>query len=429
MSALSIEDAQSSGELEDIETFRERARTWIRANLRTATREEMRWGRYDDSEEAELAAVARDRELQRKLFDGGLAGICFPRAYGGQGLTPGHQKVLNQELAGYEYPARMQVPTFSPCATVLLEFGTEEQKRNHIPAILKGEELWMQFLSEPSGGSDVAGALTTAIRDGEQWVMNGSKVWTTGAWWSDWGLCLARTNWDVPKHRGLTVFILPIHQSGVEVHRIEMLNGSREFCQEFMTDVIIPDTDRVGEVDDGWTVGTRWMFHERMLHSSPYVTVPEGGGQGETDERSLFAVARQGDRLEDPSVRDLVGEARMLDLVGDELLKRVSESIRTGRLTDQAAAIGRLFRGTAGSRITTIALELAGSAGAAWTDESPASGSAVNFLMRQVGSIAGGTVEMARNVISERVLAMPRERTLDRDVPFRDVPRSRPAGS
>ena len=108
---------------------------------------------------------------------------------------------------------------------VILEFGTEEQKQRHLPAILRGEELWMQFLSEPSGGSDVAGALTTAVRDGDEWVLNGSKIWTTGAWWSDWGLCLARTNWDVPKHRGLTVFMLPIHQPGIEVHRIEMLNG------------------------------------------------------------------------------------------------------------------------------------------------------------------------------------------------------------
>ena len=102
----------------------------------------------------------------------------------------------------------------------------------------------MQLLSEPSGGSDVAGVLTTAVRDGEQWVLNGSKVWTTGAWWSDWGLCLARTNWDVPKHRGLTVFMFPLHQPGIDVHRIEMLNGSKEFCQEFITDVVVPDSDR-----------------------------------------------------------------------------------------------------------------------------------------------------------------------------------------
>ena len=128
-----------------------------------------------------------------------------------------------------------------PCAAVLLEFGTEEQKKRHLPAILKGEEIWMQFLSEPSGGSDVAGALTTAVRDGDEWVVNGSKIWTTGAWFSDYGLCLLRTNWDVPKHRGLSVFIIKIHQPGIELHRIEMINGSREFCQEFITDLRVPD--------------------------------------------------------------------------------------------------------------------------------------------------------------------------------------------
>ena len=217
------------------------------------------------TDEEELAEVARDRQLQRMLFDGGFAGICVPTEYGGQGLSPAHQRAFNEELAGYEYPARIQIPTFSPCAAVLLEFGTHEQKLRHLPAILKGEEIWMQFLSEPSGGSDVAGAQTTAIRDGDEWVLNGSKIWTTGAWWSDWAICLARTNWDVEKHRGLSVFILKIHQPGIEVHRIEMLNGSKEFCQEFMSDVRVPDSDRIGEVDQGWTVGIRWMFHEKML--------------------------------------------------------------------------------------------------------------------------------------------------------------------
>ena len=211
--------------------------------------------RNERTDEQELAAVAREREVQRMLFDAGLAGICFPAEYGGQGLTRDHQRAFNQEVAGFEYPSRLQAPTLSPCAAVLLDFGTEEQKLAHIPAILRGEEIWMQFLSEPSGGSDVAAALTSAVRDGEEWMLNGSKIWTTGAWWSDWGLCLARTNWDVPKHRGLTVFILPIRQPGLDVHRIEMLNGSKEFCQEFLTDVRVPDSDRVGDVDDGWTVG------------------------------------------------------------------------------------------------------------------------------------------------------------------------------
>lgn len=409
---------------EDLEAFRQRARQFARANLRPVDPGEaarsLRVVRPDDQE---LAAVARDREIQRMLFDAGLAGVCVPPAYGGQGLTPAHQRALNRELVGYEYPSHLQAPTFAPCAAVLLEFGTEEQKQRHVPAILKGEEIWMQMLSEPSGGSDVAGALTSAVRDGDAWVLNGSKIWTTGAWWSDWALCLARTNWDVPKHRGLTVFVLPIDRQGVEVHRIEMLNGSREFCQEFLTDVVVPDADRVGEVDDGWTVGTRWMFHERMLMNSPLVTMPPGSA-GAGGSTPTGAVALAAGNAADPWVRDRVGEARMLELVGRELGRRVREGIATGAMSDQAGAINRLFNGTVSARRATLDFEVAGAAAAAWTeDDGVLADCGTDFLLRQVSCIGGGTTEMARNVISERVLGMPREQALDRGVPFRDVPR------
>ena len=412
-------------EMEDLETFRQRARAFARANLQPfAVHASVGALRNDRSDDEEIAAVARDREVQRMLFEAGLAGICFPRAYGGQGLTPAHQRVLNEELVGYEFPTRLQAPTLSPCAAVLLDFGTEEQKLRHIPAILKGEEIWMQFLSEPSGGSDVAGALTSAVRDGDEWVLNGSKIWTTGAWWSDWGLCLARTNWDVPKHRGLTVFMLPIRQHGLDIHRIEMLNGSMEFCQEFLTDVRVPDSERVGDVDDGWTVGTRWMFHERMLTNSPLVTVPVGYTNGGVGSSLMGDVARDAGRFSDAHVRDLVGQARVLDIVDRELKRRIGEGIASGALADQSAAIGRLFNGVSSARIRTIAFEIAGTAGAAWTDDDgELAFSANDYLMRQVSCIGGGTTEMARNVISERVLGMPRERSADRDVPFRDVPR------
>jgi alkylation response protein AidB-like acyl-CoA dehydrogenase len=345
-------------------------------------------------------------------------------------LTPAHQLVLNEEMSGYEYPMRLQAPTLSPCAAVLLDFGTEEQKLRHIPAILRGEEIWMQFLSEPSGGSDVAGALTTAIRDGDEWVLNGSKVWTTGAWWSDWGLCLARTNWDVPKHRGLSVFMVPIRHDGVDVHRIEMLNGSKEFCQEFLTDVRVPDSDRIGPVDDGWTVGTRWMFHERMLTNSPLVTLPVGTNVSGQGVAVMRAVARDAGRLDDPQTRDLLGEVLMLDLVGRELRGRIGRGIADGSMVDQSAAIGRLFDGVTKVRLTTIGFEMAGGAGVAWTEgDGRVADRGNDFLMRQVACIGGGTTEMARNVISERVLGMPRERAMDRDVPFRDVPRGAAARS
>ncbi len=420
----------SAAPIEDLDAFRLRARTWIEANLEHvgATTRTLR---NEVNDEEELEGVAHDRAVQARMFDGGFAGLCVPREYGGQGLPFEYQKAFNAELAGHEYPSRMQSPTFSPILSVLLDFATHDQKLRHIPAILRGEEIWMQFLSEPSGGSDVAGALTTAMRDGDEWVLNGSKIWTTGAWWSDWGLCLARTNWDVPKHRGLTVFMLPLHQPGIEVHRIEMLNGNREFCQEFMTDVRVPDSDRVGDVDQGWTVGTRWMFHERMLFNSPYTTVPLGSGFGPTGHTPL-AIARDAGCADDPVSRDLIGEARALALVRESIDTRISEGTRAGTMSDQASAIARLFSSITQVRSSTIAYELSGGFGAAWVeDDGQVASCGADFLMRQTGSIGGGTTEMARNVISERVLGMPRELSLDRDVAFRDVPRgpgSRSAG-
>jgi alkylation response protein AidB-like acyl-CoA dehydrogenase len=362
------------------------------------------------------------------LFDNSLAGICFPTEYGGLGLGPEYQKAFNAEIAGFEYPARLQAPTFSPCAAVLLDFGTEEQKQRHIPAILKGEEIWMQLLSEPSGGSDVAAALTSAVREGDDWILNGSKVWTTGAWWSDWGLVLARTNWDVPKHRGLTVFMLPIRADGVAVHRIEMLNGSNEFCQEFLTDVRVPDSDRIGEIDGGWTVGTRWMYHERMLLNSPLVTVQGSGGHSDVGAGAVAQLAKEVGRTEDPDAQRIVGEVRMLELVKFELQARIGQAMQTGALNDQSAAIGRLFGGVTTARSYTLAFDLVGAAGAAWSDEDgEVRHTGLDFLMRQASSIGGGTLEMARNVISERVLGMPRERSHDKDLPFREVPRGAPA--
>jgi alkylation response protein AidB-like acyl-CoA dehydrogenase len=415
----------TTNDIESVEEFRLRARAWLAENFPRSKGVE-RPLRAAVSDEAELAEISHARELQRRLFDGGLAGVCFPKEYGGQGLTPEHQVALNQECVGYAIPWILQVPTFVPCAAVLLEFGTEEQKLRHIPAILKGDEIWMQFLSEPSGGSDVAGALTTAVRDGDEWVVNGSKIWTTGAWFSDYGLCLLRTNWDVPKHRGLSVFIIKIHQPGIELHRIEMINGSREFCQEFITDLRVPDSDRVGEVDQGWTVGTRWMFHEKnaMGGGSPYVTGVFGGNrnrQGAGDP--MVELAQATGRFDDPRVRDLVGESYMLKAAGSALSERIAAGMRAGVFPDNSAAIARLVSAVVQQRSVTIAMELAGTSAAATLPDDPWAELGFNFLERQTSGIGGGTTEMARNNISERVLGMPREMTHDKNIPFRDVPK------
>jgi alkylation response protein AidB-like acyl-CoA dehydrogenase len=415
-----------SGTVEDVvegvESFRLRAREWIRANLGPASAENEAGLRAVPAE-VELAAVAHDRAVQRKLHEAGLNGLIIAREYGGQGLTPAHQRALNEELSGYEWPSRFQVPTISPCGAVLLEFASQEVKKRHIPAILRGEEIFMQFMSEPSGGSDLAGVLTTAVRDGDEWVLNGSKVWTTGAWWADWAICLARTNWDVPKHQGLTVFALPIHQPGIEVRQIEMLNGAKDFCQEYLTDVRVPDSHRIGEVNGGWTVATRLLFHERMMHNSPYVTSPASAARA-VSESSLTGVARDAGRASDPIARNLIGEARVLELATDAVAQRVASGVRSGALTADSSAVGRSLLIAKALRTAQIRYEIAGDFSAAWTEEDGgAAGIGDAYLMRQTSAIGGGTIEMARNVIAERVLGMPREQTRDRGIPFRDVPR------
>jgi alkylation response protein AidB-like acyl-CoA dehydrogenase len=403
---------------ESVDSFRARARLWLADTLpllpEGATNHQLSLG--DESAE-------RARRLQRLLFDGGFAGICFPVAYGGQGLSLHHQKAFTQESLPYQMPTVFNVPTLSILAPTLLDFGTEEQKLRHIPAILRGDELWVQFLSEPSGGSDLAGLITRAIRDGDVFVLNGSKIWSSGAFRSDYSLCLARTDWQVPKHRGLTMFVLKIHQPGVEVQQIRMVNGTSEFCQEFFDDVPIPVTDVVGEVNDGWTVASRLLYHERNAAGggSPFVSGSPTAGGGHGGQRTdLLELASATGQADDPRIRQLVAEARIGDRVHSQLIDRVSTGIRTGALPPTAGAIPSLFAATNTERRLDIGLEIAGADAGAWLgDDSDRWG--VNWLSRQSLSLGGGSNEIQRNIISERVLGMPREYAADRDKPFDEV--------
>jgi alkylation response protein AidB-like acyl-CoA dehydrogenase len=330
-------------------------------------------------------------------------------------------------------PTELNVPTLSILAATLLDFGTEEHKNRHIPAILRGEEMWVQFLSEPSGGSDLAGLVTRATADGDVFILNGSKIWSTGAYKCDYAMCLARTNWQVPKHRGLTMFIMKIHQPGVEVQKIKMLNGTAEFCQEYFSDVAIPASDVVGKVDDGWTVATRLLYHERdaVGGGSPYVSgVAVGSGGSQRTE--LIELARRVGEASNPRVRQLVAEDRVNDRVQSQLVQRIAAGIRTGALPPPAGSIARLMAATTTERHLDIALDIAGPSIGAWLGEDGSGGGGAGgflgawswgdaYLIRQGGSLGGGSTEMARNIISERVLGMPREYAADRDLPFDQV--------
>jgi alkylation response protein AidB-like acyl-CoA dehydrogenase len=408
---------------EELEAYRLRARAWLAESMPRLPEGVDNWQLTQEDEMA-----VRARQLQRTLFDGGYAGICFPAAYGGQGLSRAHQRAFTQESMGYQMPTTFNVPTLTILAPTILDFGTEEQKLRHIPAILSGEELWVQFLSEPSGGSDLAGLVTTATRDGDVFALNGSKIWSSGAFRADYCLCLARTDSTVPKHQGLTMFILKIHQPGIEVQRIKMINGTAEFCQEFFDDVLMPASDALGGINDGWTVASRLLYHERdaVGGGSPYSSGLGMGNASKGGQRSdLEDLARATGQLGDPFVRQLLAEARVNDRVQTQLIERVSQGIRSGAMPGPAGALTRLYAANNGERRSDIALEIAGAAGGAWVEGDPAGPAAVVWLSRQGFSLGGGSNEMQRNIISERVLGMPREFAADRDRPFDEVRHNR----
>jgi alkylation response protein AidB-like acyl-CoA dehydrogenase len=417
------ENATAVGtDLEDVESFRLRARAWLAENM----------PRLPDGETVSLEAMMqrgdeiwpRARELQRLLFDGGFAGICYPREYGGLGLTPAHQRAFNSECAGYEMPLVLNTPTFSICAPTVLDMGNEEQKRQHLAAVIRGDEIMVQFLSEPRGGSDLAGVTTRATRDGDVFILSGSKIWSSGAYAADWALCLTRTDWEAPKHRGMTMFLLKVHQPGIEIKRIKQINGNNEFCQEFFDDVVVPASNVVGEVNGGWAVASRQLFHERNAvgGGSPYVS---GGGPPRRGPgtQALIDMVRATGQSDDTSVRELVAEAHTIARIQQQLISRVIDGMRTQQLPPPAAAIMRLYAGQGSTRLAEIGVEILGSQAVAGDSQGLDYGR--SFLMRQAGSLGGGSTEMARNIISERVLGMPREFAADRDVPFSQVRQGR----
>jgi len=409
---------------EDVESFRLRARAWLADSM----------PRLNPNEDGSMEAVfargdaiwPRARELQRMLYDGGFAGICFPREYGGLGLTRAHQQAFNEECAGFEMPLALNTPTFSICGATVLDMASEEQKQQHLPAIIRGDEVMVQFLSEPRGGSDLAGVTTRATRDGDVFILSGSKIWSSGAYAADYALCLTRTDWDAPKHRGMTMFLLKVHQPGIDIKRIKQIGGNNEFCQEFFDDVVVPASAVVGEVNGGWAVASRQLFHERNAvgGGSPYVSGGGGPPRRGPSSAALAEVVRASGQADDVYVRELVAEAHAISRIQQQLISRVTDGMRTEQLPPPAAAIMRLFGGQAATRIAEINVEILGSH-AVVADDNAGLEYGRSFLMRQAGSLGGGSTEMARNIISERVLGMPREFAADRDVPFSQVRQGR----
>ena len=405
---------------ESVEEFRSRARSWLAANMPPLDPEEA--ARLERDGEA---SWQRARELQRILYAGGFAGICFPREYGGLGLGYEYKKAFDAESVPYETPLLLNVPSFAICCATILDMGSEEQKRSHIHAALRGDEVLVQMLSEPSGGSDLAGVITRADRRDGRWIINGAKTWTTWAFAADYGLCLARTDWDATKHDGLTMFLVPLRHPGITINRVRQVNGSVEFCEEFLDDVDVGDDAVVGEPGKGWEVASRQLYHERrtMGDGSEYTSGP-GIVAAQDVSIDLMSLVDRTNQGESERVREMVGRALVHRAVHGQLSEHVFHAVASGSLPPAAGSIIRLFM-AANHDVETDTADAVAGAAAVVADDEELLKIGTRYLGRQIASIGGGTTEMARNVIGERVLNFPREHAADRGVPFNQVRRNK----
>jgi alkylation response protein AidB-like acyl-CoA dehydrogenase len=365
-------------------------------------------------------------EFLRAQFDAGLAYVWFPKGYGGLDLAIDLQGEVDQRLAAAGAPANGRSTNAIAAGqgnATILEYGTEEQKRRYLRPIFTGEMMGCQLYSEPVSGSDLASLATRAVLDGDEWIVNGQKVWTSGAHRADVAILLARTDPEAPKHAGLTQFVLDMHDPGVEVRPLKQMTGGADFNEVFLTDVRVPDAERLGPVNEGWTVSQHTLVFERY-------NMPQTSGRGEGPVAAILeAWAARSDKTS-PAAIALRAEL-MRHWVNAEVVRMLQ--MRAGMLRARGSSgpegsLGKLAVSVTGRARAEWAPALLGAAGQLVTSYDGQSQSAMmqpsirNLALGCVGSpgmaIAGGTDQIQRNIIGERVLGLPREPAVDRGVPW-----------
>ena len=385
--------------------FRNRARAWLEQHA-------PRRGGGKESGEPEGADIAAQKAFQAKLYDAGFAGITWPKEYGGQGLTNAEQIAFSQAARDFALPVGAFVIGLGMPGPTILELGTEEQKQRYLPRLLRGEEIWCQLFSEPSGGSDVAALITTAVRDGDEWVLNGQKVWTSGAQYSDYGAVIARTDPTVPKHNGITMFIVDMHAPGVTVRPLKVATGATPFNEVFFDQVRLPADAVIGEVNDGWRAAVIMLRNERVAIGT--MAAPRTSPLSYYSLRGLAARLGTGaDAGLSRKLAELYARERSVQLFG-QLLR---EEAMAGRDPGPRGSVAKLAGAELGVFASQVAAEVLGPAAAASDSEDV--GAVLNAMISAPGgSIAGGTNEIQRNIIGERVLGLPKDPGVDRGTPF-----------
>ena len=399
--------------------FRAEARNWVQANAPKEFEAELSQASLGRISLKSADMVAVGKSWQKKKSDAGWACLSWPKEYGGRGASPIEKVIWQQEEGVYGKLTQPFQIGEGMCGPTVMAFGSEADKRERLPKLASGEEIWCQLFSEPAGGSDVAGLRTRAERDGDDWIVNGQKIWTSGAHYSDWGLLITRTDPNVPKHKGLTMFFLDMKSPGVEVRPIKQANGMQEFNEVYFTNVRIPDSQRLGTVGDGWNVSLTTLMNERMSIGASVAT-----GFPELFDYCSSLVVDGRPAIEDRAVRAKLAnwavKASGLKYTAFRSISALSRGERPG----PENSIGKLVAGAMIQEVATYALDLQGAAGVV-SDPADAEveGKFQAMLLRSPATrVEGGTDEILRNIIAERVLGLPGDIRVDKDVPFNQIP-------
>ncbi len=367
-----------------------------------------------------VADARRDIEgakaFQGKLAEAGLAGLQYEVEFGGAGLTQEHDRIWRSVSQQFPTMTSELVISHGMCLPVLNEFGTDEQKRRYMPDNIAGRTVWCQMFSEPGAGSDVAGLQMRAERDGDEWILNGQKVWTTLAHASQYGIVIARTDPEQPKHAGISMFIVDLSLPGIEIRPIHQIDGGQHFNEVFFTDVRIPVDELVGEYNNGWRQATAMLMYERVAIGSM-----GAGSISQPYFDRLLAAARADGRADDPVVRDQLMQLYMMETTKSLVALRTRAELKAGKAPGPGGSLGKLASSMIAWRFRQIAQGIAGPSSVAW-DEGSNGGELQKIVLSSIQlAIAGGTDEIQRNIIGDRVLGLPRDISVDTKVPFKDL--------
>ncbi|MGD8325298.1 MAG: acyl-CoA dehydrogenase family protein [Sphingomonadales bacterium] len=400
---MDFEDTKSEAD------YRAQVRSWLEANA-----EDYRNAPAKAWEEDEF--VERAKAWQAQKMQAGYVAITWPKEIGGQGGTPIQQVIFSQEESKYHVPLGLFEIGLGMCIPTVVKHGTADHAKRYVPPALLGKEVWCQLFSEPAAGSDLAGIRTKAVRDGDNWVINGQKVWTSWGHRADYGILITRTDFNVPKHKGMTMFFLDMKSPGVEVRPIKQMSGASNFNEVFFNDVVIPDSQRLGDVGDGWRVSLTTLMNERLAVGGKPSSAPAAG--------DFVQLAEYFDAVDDGSVKQAIADFYLKD-EGVRLTRmRALTALSRGQLPGPEASLGKLVIAKALQDGGQAVMDMAGPAGLIRDKQNaPALDKwQASYIWSAGLRIAGGTDEILRNIIAERVLGLPGDVRVDKDKAFNELP-------